>query len=119
VRVPDVTSLPRDVLKEVVKTFDNIAKTSLNFQPLYLRYTSRSELQRKIDKVAFKMIGLSWSDDQLNTLYDVIKSELDIMQRILEESGKRGKAKRGKRDEDEDEEGPTSRQKSLTEWIEK
>jgi hypothetical protein len=119
VRVPDLTSLPRDVLKEVVETFDNIAKTSLNLQPLYLRYTSKSELQRKIDKVAFKMIGLSWSDDQLNTLYDVIKSELDIMQHILEESGKRGKAKREKRDEDEDEEEPTSRQKSLTEWIEK
>jgi hypothetical protein len=119
VRVPDVTSLPRDLLREAVETFDNIAKTSLNLQPLYLRYTSKSELQKKIDKVAFKMIGLSWSDDQLNTLYDVIKSELDIMQRILEESGKRGKAERGKRDEDEDEEGPTSRQKSLTEWIEK
>ena len=119
VRVPDVTLLPRDVLREAVETFDNIAKTSLNLQPLYLRYTSRSELQRKIDKVAFKMIGLSWSDDQLNTLYDVIKSELDIMQRILEEAQKRGKAKRRKHDEDEGGEGPTSRQSSLTEWIEK
>jgi hypothetical protein len=120
VRIPDIISLPKDVLEEAVQTLDSISKIAESIQSLYVRYASKSDIQRKIDKSALKMIGVDWSDEQLNALYDTIKLELDIMQRILEESQKRrNDAGRRKEGEEEDEEELEPAQRSLYEWMKK
>jgi hypothetical protein len=118
VLVPDLESLPKDVLREAVQTFNEVAKIEEGLTHLYSRYSSGSELQKKIDRAALKMIGLEWSDEQLDELYRAIKFELDVMQRILEESSKaRRKAGRKKREEG----GGSSKatQTSLDRWASK
>ncbi|MDT7888242.1 MAG: N-6 DNA methylase [Desulfurococcales archaeon] len=118
VRVPDLESLSESILKEALQVFNEISKAEAELQPLYRRYTSRSDLQKKIDKIALKMIGLEWNDEQLNILYDVIRSELDVMQRILEESQRERKSKKAEESEDEEESSETI-QTSLNKWINK
>jgi predicted RNA methylase len=118
VRVPDLESLSENILKETLQVFNEISKAEAELQHLYSRYTSRSGLQKKIDKIALKMIGLEWSDEQLNMLYDVIKFELDVMQRILEESQRERKSKKAEESEDEEESSETI-QTSLDKWINK
>jgi len=118
VRVPDLESLSENILKEALQVFNEISKATDELQPLYRRYTSRSGLQKKIDKIALKMIGLEWSDEQLNMLYDVIKFELDVMQRILEESQRERKSEKAEESEDEEESSETI-ETSLDKWINK
>jgi hypothetical protein len=118
VLVPDLESLPKDVLNEAVQTFNEVAKIEKGLAPLYSRYSSGSELQKKIDKMALKMVGLRWSDEQLNELYKAIKLELDTMQRILEESGK-AKSKRKNSTEKHEKSEKSSRQMSLDRWMNK
>jgi predicted RNA methylase len=116
VLVPDLESLPKDVLHEAVRIFNEVAKTEKGLTPLYSRYSSGSELQKKIDRVALKMIGLEWSDEQLDELYSAIKFELDVMQRILEESQRERRGKRVEKPEDYGDEVEPM-QRSLVEWI--
>jgi predicted RNA methylase len=116
VLVPDLESLPKDVLHDAVRIFNEVAKTEKGLTPLYSRYSSGSELQKKIDRVALKMIGLEWSDGQLDELYSAIKFELDVMQRILEESQKGRRGKRVEKPEDYGDE-VEPKQRSLVEWI--
>jgi len=114
VMVPDLKLLSKDVLEEALQVFNKISKVEDGLQSLYNRYTSRSSLQKKIDKIALKMIGLKLNDEQLDTLYDMIKAELDIMKLILEKAEENRK-KTKKKENTKDEEG--SIQESLTEWI--
>jgi ATP-dependent Lon protease len=116
--VPDPESLPKDVLNEVVQTFNEVAKIEKGLAPLHSRYSSESELQKKIDKITLKMIGLKWSDEQLNELYKTIKLELDIMQRILEESSK-AKRKVSTKKREESKKSSRTMQISLDKWINK
>jgi len=119
VLVPDPESIPADLLKRALGVFNEVARADNEIQPLYTRYTSKSSLQRKIDKVALELIGLEWSDKQLESLYDSIKFELDIMWKILEESQRRkGTSERKEESEDEEEESE-SRQSSLLDWFKK
>ncbi len=99
VRVPDLESLPESVLKEALQVFNEVAKNEAQLQPLYSRYIYKSSLQKKIDRVALKMLGLEWTEQQLETLYDAIKFELDVMQAILEKSQKTGEAVREESEE--------------------
>jgi predicted RNA methylase len=115
---PDPESLPEDVLNEVVQTFNEVTKIEKGLAPLYSRYSSESELQKKIDKITLKMIGLKWSDEQLNELYKAIKLELDIMQRILEESSK-AKRKVSTKKREESKKSSRTMQISLDKWINK
>jgi Skp family chaperone for outer membrane proteins len=120
--VPNIFSLAsnHDVMSKAIETFNHVTKTSENVQSFYQRISFKSELQKKIDKIALEMIGLKWGDEQLNKLYDIIKFEFDVMQRILEESQRR-KQKTGRRGENEKENNEESKsmQRSLTEWIKK
>jgi hypothetical protein len=117
VRIPDVTSIPKEVLIEAMKIFNDVAKASNNVQSLYQRIALKSSLQKKIDGIALKMLGLKWSDEQLNKLYEVLDTELHIMQRILEVSQKARRRMSGSKEEEG--EKSTFRYKSLIEWIEK
>jgi type I restriction-modification system DNA methylase subunit len=120
--VPNIHSLALndDFMSRILETFNFVTKSSEKLLSLYQRISSKSQLQKRIDKIALEMLGLNWSDEQLSKLYDVIKSELDVLQHILEESQKRGKkTKRKQSDEGEGEEKPESVQKSLTEWMRK
>jgi hypothetical protein len=116
VRIPDVTSLPREVYREAVKIFNEVAKSTNNSQPLYQRIISKSELQKKIDKLALKMMDLNWSDKQLNKLYEVLNEELRVMQNILKMSEKTRRKASGKNVEDEENK---TKNRSLMEWVEK
>jgi hypothetical protein len=73
-------------------------------------------VQREIDEVAIKMLGLPWGNEALNTLYRIIKSELDALQRILEESQRERRGKRVEKPEDDSDE-VRPKQRSLVEWI--
>jgi hypothetical protein len=116
VRIPDVTSLPREVYREAVKIFNEVAKSTNDSQPLYQRIISKSELQKKIDKLALKMMDLNWSDKQLNKLYEVLNEELRVMQNILKMSEKTRRKASGKNVEDEENK---TKNRSLMEWVEK
>jgi predicted RNA methylase len=118
VYVPDLEALANNpkTLEEASRAFDKVARASETLQPLYERVSSGSEVQREIDEVAIKMLGLPWGNEVLNTLYGIIKSELDALQRILEES-QRGR--RGKKVEEPEDYGDKvePKQRSLVEWI--
>jgi len=116
VLVPDLESLPKDVLNEAVQTFNEVARIEEGLVSLYSRYSSESELQKKIDKIALKMVGLEWSDEQVNELYKAIKLELGVMQRILEESSK-AKRKVNTKKREESEKGSRATQASLDKWT--
>jgi|GEM_PF-572935 len=120
--VPNIHSLALndDIMSRTLETFNLVAKSSEKLSCLYHRISSKSQLQKRIDKIALEMLGLNWGEEQLSKLYDVIKFELDVLQHILEESQKRGKkTKRKEGSEGEDEEEPEPVQKSLTEWMRK
>jgi hypothetical protein len=119
VRVPDLESLPESMLKEALQVFNEIAKNEAQLQPLYSRYIYKSSLQKKIDRVALKMLGLEWTEQQLETLYDAIKFELDVMQAILEKSQKTGEAVREESEEGSGEAPGTKKGKvsRLDKWM--
>jgi hypothetical protein len=119
VLVPDLKSLPKDVLHEAVQTFNEVAKIEEGLTHLYSRYSSGSELQKKIDRTALKMIGLEWSDEQLDELYRTIKLELDVMHRILGESRVGKRTSRRKEESEDEEEESVSRQLSILDWFKK
>jgi hypothetical protein len=86
-------------LEEASRTFDKVAKAS-------------------DDRTAIKILGLTWDNKVLNTLYKTVKSELDVLQHILEESSKAWRKAGRKMEEPENENDETKpKQKSLTEWI--
>ena len=114
VRIPDVTSLATEILRESEEIFKEVARASSNLQSLYQRIASKSELQKKIDGVALKMLGLKWFDEQLDRLYEVLNTELRIMQHILEVSQKA----RRRISSNEEEEVSKPSFKSLMEWVE-
>jgi hypothetical protein len=101
-----------------VRTFNEVAKIEEGLTHLYSRYSSGSELQKKIDRAALKMIGLEWSDEQLDELYGAIKFELDVMQRILEGSSK-ARRKAGRKKREEGGESSKATQISLDRWASK
>jgi predicted RNA methylase len=119
VRVPDLESLPESVLKEALQVFNEVAKNETQLHPLYNRYIYKSSLQKKIDRVALKMLGLEWTEQQLETLYDAIKFELDVMQAILEKSQKTGEAVREESEEGSGEAPGTRKGKvsRLDKWM--
>lgn len=119
VLVPDLESLSKDILHEAVQTFNEVAKSEKELAPLYSRYSSESELQKKIDRMALKMVGLKWSDEQLSQLYKAIKLELDIMQRILEESSKLKKKRTNAKNHKENKKNSKTTQVSLDKWMNK
>jgi predicted RNA methylase len=118
VYVPDLEALANNprALEEASRAFDKVARASETLQPLYERVSSGSEMQREIDEVAIKMLGLPWGNEVLVTLYGTIKSELDALQRILEESQRERRGKRVEEPEDYGDE-VEPKQRSLVEWI--
>jgi hypothetical protein len=88
VLVPDLESLTKDVLNEAVQIFNEVTKIEKGLESLYSRYSSGSELQKKIDRIALRIVGLKCPDEQSSELYKAIKLELDVMHRILKESSK-------------------------------
>jgi hypothetical protein len=65
------------------------------------------------------MLGLEWTEQQLETLYDAIKFELDVMQTILEKSQKTGEAVREESEEGSGEAPGTKKGKvsRLDKWM--
>jgi predicted RNA methylase len=119
VRLPDLELLPESVVKEALQVFNEIAKNEAQLQPLYSRYIYKSSLQKKIDRVALRMLGLEWTEQQLEALYDAIKFELDMMQAILEKSQRTGEAVRKESEEGDGEAPGTKKGKvsRLDKWM--
>jgi len=95
VHLPIFDEIPESIKSEGLKIFNEIGK--LNVNNLYQRIRERSSIQKSIDILSLKLLGLedSWSD-RLDEIYNAILSELDAMQRILNESAKRSEVKRRK-----------------------
>jgi regulator of replication initiation timing len=110
--------LPKDVLNEAVQIFNEVAKVEKGLESLYSRYSSGSELQKKIDRIALRIVGLKWPDEQLSELYKAIKLELDVMHRILKESSKTKREVNTKKRE-ENEKSSKTMQTSLDKWMSK
>jgi len=99
VHLPIFDEIPESIKSEGLKIFNEIGK--LNVNNLYQRIRERSSIQKSIDILSLKLLGLedAWSH-RLDEIYNAILSELDAMQRILNESAKRSEVKR-RRDEKE------------------
>jgi len=101
IHLPNFDEMPRMVEDEALNMFNKVGK--LNTSPLYRRIRDRNDVQRSIDAMALKMLGLedTWLD-KLDDVYDAILCELDVLQRILEESSKEKRVKRRSEEEEED-----------------
>ena len=89
ISVPDLDNLNQAIISEANKVFQKISKS--NVVSIYERIKRSDPLQREIDDIALKLLGIT--DIDLNDIYEAIVCELDSLQRILEESGKESRKK--------------------------
>jgi predicted RNA methylase len=120
IHVPDLELLVsnRGILEKALNTFKHITEASEELRPLYERVSSGCELQRRIDVVALEMLGLKWDGEFLSKLYTTVKSELNALRCVVEESQrKRGRSRKSAELEDEENDELESGRRSLTEWF--
>jgi len=86
IHIPDVVNLPGDVRDLALTVWQEIRKTDVHF--LYKRIQQKDRVQMKIDELALRMLGLDSWIPRLDEIYSAILRELDIMQKILETSGR-------------------------------
>jgi predicted RNA methylase len=86
IHVPDMLDFSSRLVQSALNNFNEISKE--NVPPLYQRIREKHKFQRLIDQISLTMLGLSDWIGRLDEIYDVILKELDVMQRILEESQK-------------------------------
>jgi len=101
VHIPDVVHLPKDVKEQSLILWQNVRKIEL--PPLYQRIRQKHQMQRKIDELALKMLGLENWIPRLDNIYETLVRELDAMQKTLETSSRDRRSRRSE-EEDEDEE---------------
>ncbi|MBS7617142.1 SAM-dependent DNA methyltransferase [Candidatus Bathyarchaeota archaeon] len=105
IHLPIFSEVPENVRDEALKLFDEMSKS--NVKSLYQRIREKDSIQGSIDIMSLKMLGLedAWAS-RLDEIYDSIICELDVMQKILEESSKKsGIKERGEEEEIEEERG--------------
>ena len=95
IHVPNYNRIPTELKLAALKLFNEIGRREDGVRPLIERIKSRDELQRKIDMLALKMLGLEDLLPKLDELYEILEQELSIMHKILEKSSQ-PKAKGGK-----------------------
>jgi hypothetical protein len=119
IHVPNMSDIPLDVRQSALKRFNEVSKEDV--PSLYERIRQRHDVQKNIDEISLSMLGLNNWINRLDEIYDAILRELDIMQKVLEESQKERsgeriqmKKRRGKKPSSEEDVKTT-----LNEWFEK
>jgi hypothetical protein len=87
IHIPNIIDFPFSIIQSARKIFNEIGKADV--PPLYRRIKDKHELQRRIDEISLKMLGLADWINKLDEIYNVIIKELDIMKKILEVSQER------------------------------
>jgi len=100
IHVPDVHKIPSDIRKEALELFEKIGKKEV--VPFYRRILNRDPIQREIDKMALRLLGIKKLIPQLDEIYNAISCELNVMQRILEETRERKKKRKVSRKKKEE-----------------
>jgi hypothetical protein len=93
IHIPDFDKLETSVIKEAIKVFEEIGK--IEVKPFVQRIKEKDKIQRKIDEISMKMLGI---DFELNKLYDVLAKELDILDFIMKMTS-RSRSRRSRREE--------------------
>ncbi len=97
--VPDLKKIPATMKSAGLKLFQNISKQ--DGKTIYGRYTNIQvakntlinreidRIQEEIDTYALELLGLKGWDKKLAQISSAIRSELEIMQKILDDSSKK------------------------------
>jgi len=92
IHIPRISELPPDITRRALNTFNEVGKMSA--PSLYQRIKDGHVSQRRIDEESLRMLGLNNWASKLDSIYDAILRELNIMKRILEESERRRSGER-------------------------
>jgi len=87
IHIPNILGIATDIKCSALNKFNEVSKLA-DVPALYDRIKQRHHVQRQIDEISLSMLGLGNWIDRLSEIYDAILKELDVMQRILEESQK-------------------------------
>jgi len=112
IHIPDVVNLPSDVRDSALRVWQEVRKMDADF--LYKRIQQKDRVQMKIDELALRMLGLDNWIPKLDEIYNAILRELDIMQKILETSG-RARATSHRKKTRKKKESPSST--TLDRWL--
>ncbi|MEM2507023.1 MAG: N-6 DNA methylase [Nitrososphaeria archaeon] len=113
VHLPDFNEIPENIKNEALKMFNEVGK--LNVSNLYQRIKEKNPVQKSIDLVSLKMLGIDnlWAN-RLDEIYDSVLGELDVMQKILEGRVRKSEIKRKDKEEIEEKQ---KRQESLNTFF--
>ncbi|MCD6562569.1 MAG: N-6 DNA methylase [Thermoproteales archaeon] len=106
VRVPDLNKLDSSIIKETLRIFNEISKQDV--KPMYQRIKEKDSIQRKIDEISMKMLGIEYD---LDKLYDVLTKEIEILIEIIQRTSRTSSKLTKKK-----EEKPKTRQRTLLEF---
>jgi len=87
IHVPEIDNLDGEIVQEALRLFSNISKSHV--KPLSQRIRTHDKVQRAIDEVALRMVGLDDWTSRLDELYDTVSKELDMLQSIMKKPRKR------------------------------
>ena len=90
--IPRFDELRSEITAKAQTIFDQVAK--VDAKPIFSRLRVHDPVQKEIDELALKMLGLDDWKSRLDEIYNVVTVELETMHKILETSRKpTGKSK--------------------------
>jgi hypothetical protein len=110
--VPNLASLDKRVLEEACSAFDGIAGAPQE-RSLLRRLVEGDPIQRRIDELSMKMLGLGDRIREIDAIREAVAAELRVLDEILAVSSKAEK-RRGRRRKSGEED---TYQRSLTEYL--
>jgi hypothetical protein len=119
IHVPNMSDIPLDARQSALERFNEVSKEDV--PSLYERIRQRHDVQKNIDEISLSMLGLNNWINRLDEIYDAILRELDIMQKVLEESQKERNSERIQIKKRRGEKPPSEEdvKTTLNEWFEK
>lgn len=112
VHLPQFSDLSKKVKSKALSLFEQIGK--IDVPSIYNRIKHKENVQRQIDEITLRMLGLDNWIGKLNIIYDSIAYELEIMDKILQISRSGRVSKKHKRKTNFD----RAKQKRLDEYFE-
>jgi len=93
IHVPDFNNLETSIIEKAVMLFRDIGKT--NVKTFYQRIKENDGIQRKIDEISMKMLGV---DFDLDKIYNAIIAEIEVLKEIMRRTSR--SRSRGSRSEE-------------------
>jgi len=93
IHVPDFNNLETSIIEKAVMLFRDIGKT--NVKTFYQRIKENDGIQRKIDEISMKMLGV---DFDLDKIYNAIIAEIEVLKEIMKRTSR--SRSRGSRSEE-------------------